>query len=1479
MRDLSLGEAPLFRIVNQSFGQGRHGVIEFVGVVVHEGEVVTYLYDEFHVFAREKLLWGAADEPCFQVARAANDAVLSADTEETSIRSFAGGQRAEDARPALVLARQAESKFFRQFDAAINKVQCEARIQRLDGKLGTHVSDKFFELAVGHGDASPGVLQAHAPMVYQEQGNRHLARGHAAREHNGRHSLFAPMNVCQAGVDRMNIRDQAALSANAECGDFPPPFLAAFAVLFGFPLWGTHGRTPFDKWKGPPAFWNDASRKIGEIQQKNPKRAAPALRPCEFLPAPSIVDRCGRVRYTERTMAVRFIIGRAGSGKTHYCLESVRQRLRDDPVDGPRLVLLVPEQAGLQVERALLDLARVPCAHRADVLSFRRLAFKVLETAGAPARQALSEPARAMVLRHLVRRHARSLQFYRRAEGLGGFFDQLGATITELIQEDLKPEDLSPDAEMSGSESDPAAAAKLHDLRLLYRAYLDYLGESRLDPSQYLLAARGLVARCPWLHDALVWVDGFASLSRLEASVLIALTRICRCVEFTLLLDPDLCTATGAPAALGRLGLLFRRPLQSYTDLRRAFLEAGVAVEPPLLLRPDRPPRFAGQPWLAKLERTVFVQESVADTQGVESEAAAVELVELPSRRVEVDYAVSCIHRWVRTRQGDGPPLRYRDVALIVRDLEPYHDLLRAALNARGIPFFIDRRRGIAHHPLVELLRGGAAACADDLALEPMRLMLKTGLLPLAAAEADELENYLLAYGVHGRELWNQEWTAPSTAVLAADKVAQEPAAAERAAWQRIDAARRSVLNALAPLGEFASAARRHPGPEWARVVRDWLAHLGVDRLMGEWTAAAEAEGDSDTAAEHRQVWRDLFTFLDDLSFAFGDIELGIDEFVELLEQGLGTLTLGLAPPMIDQVLVGSIERSRHPDIRAAVLLGFNDGIFPRRAAEESILNDDDRRRLRDRGVPVGPPARTRILDEALLLYIALTRPSERIVITWAAADEDGRALRVSPYAQDLLRACPGLTVAQVPDPVRTRGTWDVLTAADLHTRLPLEFRLRPPREGDNAVLRGRWNALYQRMVSEPEVDTALRRALAALEGDKVSALSGDTVQRLYAGPWRASVSRLETYAACPFQYFARHVLRLEERAEAALAPVDIGKVHHAVLEDFVKDLAVHRQSLADLPEDVWPQRLQESCERVAGRMSSERCSARARDSYLLRRSAAQLARLIRAQRRAAQGGSARPRAAELAFGFDQAGALPALTLTTPRGRTVRLRGFIDRVDLAELGDETLGIVIDYKLTRDKRLDFSRVYHGLSLQLLGYLLVLAQHGETLAGRCVRPAAALYVSLTPQLQTVVHPSDVDAHRAEDPARAHRPRGLIRAEAFEVLDRACVAGRSALYNVMRKKDGGLGDADRSDAAEAADFEAMLAHTRWKLGELADGILDGDIAVRPYRLGNFSPCSWCAMSAVCRFEMGVSEVRFLEPWRRSEVLERVTSGVAPT
>ncbi len=1187
-------------------------------------------------------------------------------------------------------------------------------------------------------------------------------------------------------------------------------------------------------------------------------------------------------------MAVRFVIGRAGSGKTHHCLESIRQRLRIDALNGPRLILLVPEQASQQAERAILIPPDPTCSdvpieasHRAEVFSFKRLADRVLESACASPLTNLSESARVMVLRHLVAANSAKLTYYRRVDRFGGFFQRLAATITELIQEDVSPGDLihstaAPELSTRSIRfSDPAHKAKIHDLALIYAAYLAHLGADRLDPSQHLERARTCLLQCEWLHGAELWVDGFASMSGQEVRTLLTLAGICCHVEIAVLLDPSQAFARSQRSGSDRL---FTRTLRWYQDLRREFANAGIAEDEPLILQPSRSPRFLRSPMLSHLEARLSGSRIVGhkDSPGATTESTVMEgvaVVELPSRRVEVEYAVARVCEWTRSTT---PKYRWRDIALIVRDLEPYHDLISEAFDARGIPYFVDRRRPIAHHPLVELLRAGPALAVENMSIESVRLLLKTSLTPLSSEQCDELENYLLAHGIRGIDAWSaSDWSFRRS--FAIDRRNEELSPFDRAAINRINVARRCVVDFSHAWLQFARDQSGHTGGEWAYGIRQWMERLGVAASLRRWISQAEESGELDHAQEHRHAWSAVDDLLDDLAGAFSDQRLDLEEIAAVLEVGLGELTLGLVPPTVDQVLVGSIERSRHPDIKAAIVLGFNDGVFPARIVEDTILNDSDREALSDAELRIGPPARQRVLDESMLVYIAMTRASEELVVTFARANDDGGALRPSPFIESLKRAVPNLDVIAVADSTPDRNMWDIQTAGDCRVRLAMEFRSRPPRDRDNDGTRGRWNELYESVRIELGRDPVTQAGWSSLGHRKEASLSQATIGRLLPTTMRTSVSRLESYAACPFKYFSEHVLCLRERAEAEIAAVDVGLVHHAILEDYARDLASRRQGTTQGTEADLMRALRESCERVATRLPPGGELSDARNAYMLRRSAGRLARVIRAQYRANQANRRRPRAAELSFGMGDDEGLPALELSTPTGRRVVLRGFIDRVDLIEAADDLLGVVVDYKDTRDKRLDLSKAYHGLSLQLLAYLLVLAEKGETLAGRPIRPAGALYLSLAPRYHKVDHPS-LASERELSQAGTYRARGLLLADRLGDLGIESEPGRwSPHFAVYRKKDSSLGRLDQSDVTEQPAFDAILSETRARLGELADEILNGEIPVRPCRLGSFSPCSWCTMASVCRFEMGLCDVRFLETLKRSEVFRRLTGAGA--
>jgi len=564
-------------------------------------------------------------------------------------------------------------------------------------------------------------------------------------------------------------------------------------------------------------------------------------------------------------------------------------------------------------------------------------------------------------------------------------------------------------------------------------------------------------------------------------------------------------------------------------------------------------------------------------------------------------------------------------------------------------------------------------------------------------------------------------------------------------------------------------------------------------------------------------------------------------------------------------VLVGAIERSRHPPVRAVLLLGFDEQHFPMRRAEDPLLGDLERDDLEQAGLEIGPSRQRQLLDERMLAYIALTRASERLWISYPRTASDGKPVEPSAYLQDVKDALPGLTEHRCGDPRLTRGIEGITRVTELAARMAKELRSRPRREKESDIAaRSQWNAVYEIARQHDPWQHTLRQCLAGLAYRNEARLEAGIMERSLPSPLTASVSRLEKFAMCPFAHYANYTLGLEERAEAGLGHLDLGNICHAVLELFIKQLVDEKQRLDELEDDEIVERIDRIAAELKPRLADEMMLAEARNAYLFGRSRGHLRRVTQWQRDAARAGRYGPVDAERRFGY---GDEDRVEITTPRGRKVRLHGYIDRVDVVELADSLGGMVIDYKTSRERKLNASEVYHGLAVQLVGYLLALQQAGQSLTGRQIRPVAAFYLPLLEGYERVAHPTE-----SKDPADSFRLRGIMDMSALDGLDRNVqTSGKSSFMSASFTKTGE--PHWYSDLARPEQFRALIAHVTRRMGQLADSLIDGNIAVRPYRLNKKMPCRWCAYRSVCRYESELQPANVLEPVRNlQDLLDRL-------
>ncbi len=1170
-------------------------------------------------------------------------------------------------------------------------------------------------------------------------------------------------------------------------------------------------------------------------------------------------------------MSIRLIAGRAGSGKTYACQRRLCEHLAQSIADGPRLVMLVPEQAALQMERGLLAMAGAPVLGRCEVLSFRRLAHRILNELAGPTPVVLSPNGRQAALRRLLGRRRGQWREFDRVADRPGFIAAVARGVTELLQEAATVDQLDEAARRAESEGEPSAR-RLHDLAVLYRDYLEYLGSTRVDPEGVLDLARLRLERSDWLSGAMIWVDGFAGLTRQQVRMLVSLAQQASQVELALLLDPageSLWNGADAPDELG----LFARMERMWHGVRHAMIDAGVAVDPPLLLSPGVFPRFAKSPWLARLERSLFAvspaREPKEGKPALMPESArpadpAVRLVLTPDRRTEVQAAVKAMVDLVRLPAGG---LRYRDIAIIVRDLEPYHDLLSAALTAHGIPYFMDRRRPTHPHALIRLLRGALAMHAPRGFGPAVLDVLKSGLTRVTDDESDELENYVLAYGLIDSTSWREPWAFSPRGGGDGDSLSR----AESDALARLNGLRAAALELV---GDWLpGAAGAHPKTAtWLERLWSMLKRMEVGARLAAWRDAAAARGDHDTAAEHEQAWTSVVALLEELHEALGDDQMTARQFRECVEAGLSEFTLALAPSTLDQVLVSAIERSRHPPVRAVFLLGMSEADFPARISEDDVLGDEERASLAACGLELAMNSQRRALDERSLAYIALTRASERLWVSCPRSDEKGRTLQPSPFWEELRAALP----EAVEESIEAFGAADLSTRKELagavaeQVRALCEQRLTP-------VDSESWRALYELARTDAALRDDAVRALSALRPVAVARLGSDAAGALWRTPYQTNVYAVETMAACPFRHFAARGLNLEKRAEHEIGALDLGRVYHTVMEEFVEGLRSEGRALGQLNTGEIAQRVSALCEQAISRYAEQIRMEAPQQKLATWRGRRELPAAVEGQRRTVGQTKLSPARLEQKFGLsNRAGEanrpepLPALELTLKGGAKVLLRGVIDRIDLVQSPRGTVGVVYDYKRsTQAKQLALDELWHGLALQLAAYLLVLRDHGERIAGSRVVPGGAFYLPLLSPLTSVDSP---DAESRKDPFRGFGPRGIIDFDWIAELDPELGTGRSSVFSVHISKDGDAGYVNSTDVVTSGSMEPLLEFVRDKMTELCEAWVAGEIAVSPCLLGTKSPCAHCDFGSVCRIEQIARASRRLLPMRREDVLHNL-------
>ena len=1030
-------------------------------------------------------------------------------------------------------------------------------------------------------------------------------------------------------------------------------------------------------------------------------------------------------------------------------------------------------------------------------------------------------------------------------------------------------------------------ASKLQDLAMLLRDYLDWLARHQLRDGDCLLAAavealaensKRSATGPGTLSLAGVWVDGFAELSQQELEMLAALLPHCDAATVTFCLE--------------RVPTEKLSWLSGWSVVRKTFEECrkrlesvpGVSVAVEVLARQAEKGRFAQNPVLQHLERFWGEPQPYAPSKDAGGKNRRTLNIEPRTLNLERDKervggvlrveacvdpegeATLAAREILRHVRAGG---RFREVSVLVRSLAGYNAPLQRVFSRYEIPFFLDRREPVTHHPLAELTRSALRAVALGWQHEDWFAALKTGLAPATDEEIDQLENEALARGWQGAA-----WQQPLR--LHDEPRSPEDEARLRQLESRLEQLRLRLVPPFHKLALALAVGSRQSaptGPQLAAALREFWQRLNVEAQLEQW-AAGESTGTEARPPNsvHATVWEQMNGWLANVELAFPDDALAVREWLPILEAGLANLSVGVIPPALDQVLIGTIDRSRNPEIKLALVLGLNETVFPAPPQANVLLTEADRCELERRSIAMGSTAREQLGRERFYAYIACTRARERLVLTSAVQDAEGSPLNPSPFLSHLRQLFPSLEFESVAQRLDWResehaaeliGPLLKMRSADGGVRNGKsdEWRVTSGANGLGAAQQGTG---WEGIAALPGLANVLEQLRHFQSPGLEEAVAPELAARLYGPVLRTSVSRMEQFAACPFKFFVHSGLRAQERQLYELDYREQGSFQHDVLALFHQELKAEHKRWRDLTRAQARERI---ARLARGLMVSYRdglLQASDKSRFMARVLTESLQDFVetlvdwmREQY------LFEPMEVELPFGEDENS--PAWALSLPEDRRLELWGRIDRVDLyREPGaQEALCVVVDYK-SGQKQLDPVLLAHGVQLQLLAYLNVLRRWPHPRARFGVErlvPAGVFYVGLRGQYGREQNRSDALADAEDARKLAYRHTGRFDFGALRQLDSRSDAQVGDQFNYRLNKDGQL-DKRCREALSAAQFETLLDSIEANLLRMGQEVFGGRADVAPYRKGKLTACDQCDYQSICRIDPWTHQFRVLRP-----------------
>ena len=1092
-------------------------------------------------------------------------------------------------------------------------------------------------------------------------------------------------------------------------------------------------------------------------------------------------------------MSIRLIYGKSGSGKSEFIFNEIKELINC----GKKIYIITPEQFSFTAEKKLLETLGNSAVLNAEVLTFNRMAYRVASEVGGTAKINISNSGKAMLIYNILCGKKSKLKFLGKSdENIELIIDQ----ITEFKKHGVMVDDLNKTMEET---TDNYLKLKIQDILQVYSEFENKIENRYIDENDNLTNLANQLIDVNIFDNTLIYIDEFVGFTKQEYEIIKQLAKVASQVNITI------CSDSIEDSFSPESDVFYSNKL-TISRLFEIVKSEEIPLDDPVCL--DTIYRFKNKE-LEHLERNLYA----IPYKKYEEKPENIKLFLANNQYSEIENVAINIVKLVRNEN-----YRYKDIAVITKGLDVYSNLVKVVFNKYQIPVFIDEKKDLSQNIIVKYILSILEIFARNWSYESVLNYVKTGFLDISKQEIFMLENYCQKWGIKNNKWYKSEWNF------------KDEDDTNREQIERIREMRRMIVNPLLEFKDSLSGANNVKNITMN--LYDFLIKNEIDKKFENKIEELKLAGQTEFATQYETSWKIIMNVLDEIVLVFGDEKVSFDKYMQILKTGLASSDLGKIPGTQDQVIIGDIDRSRSHKVKAIFIIGLNDGMFPSVHKNEGFFNDNDRQYLKERGMELARNTIESLYEDNFNIYKAFTTAEEKLFLSYSSSNSEGKTLRGSILISKMKKIFPKLE----EDSDIIERTSEILientTFDELLNKLG-EYR-------DTGEISDEWVEVYNYYKNNKVWKYKLEKAMEALlYNNKTEKINQKNISKMYGDTLRTSVSRLEQYQACHFAYYLKYGLKLSEKDNFKINPVDTGTFMHDVIDTFFNSIKERSYNVKDLSDEQIKELVEEIIDEKLGLnknyifTSSPKYKALSmRLKKVIFRSMKYIVDSLKYSKFDVLGNEVE---------FKEGKEYPPITMKLDNGQNVEITGKIDRIDIAKLDGNNYVRIIDYKSSA-KNIDLNQVYAGLQLQLITYLDAVCNAEDLM------PAGVLYFNLIDPV--VKSKKSLSEEEIEEKIRKQfKMQGLILADVdvVKMMDTNLETGASNVVPAYVGKDGTL-SSTRSSSVSRKQFEYLQKYTNKIIKQISSEILSGNIDINPYynTKNKKTPCDFCAYKSVCNF-----------------------------